>query len=242
MYAVWISGAAPPSLHQLGALCAFGPTSGTSVNVTDTPHGGKCTLTTTDASGFRSVGSGGATVAADGSTKVMLTDQTYVATAGSPVGTRLLWTLTGWWLQRSIRCAFTTGSGAPRNFSTPINECCVQWRRVQPGLFGNPLDEDASGANAFYLEYDFTAAGSDVTMTLTCETASTPPQLFGATLQQTAGPPPPLAAAAIATQPVSFTNWVGLTNSLSVTASGNPMPTYQWYQTVRCFPARPVPH
>jgi hypothetical protein len=224
------SGTAVGSINSV-PFVHFGPTSGTSVNVTDTPHGGKCTLTTTDASGFRSVGSGGATVAADGSTKVMLTDQTYVATAGSPVGTTITldfnglvataqyslrfyyrqWSATGTFPRRSMNVAFN-GEGSSQAYS------------------GNPLDEDASGANAFYLEYDFTAAGSDVTMTLTCETASTPPQLFGATLQQTAGPPPPLAAAAIATQPVGFTNWVGLTNSLSVTASGNPMPTYQWYQ------------
>ena len=88
--------------------------------------------------------------------------------------------------------------------------------------------ESAGGAN--YIEYDFTAASTTVSMYLTNLVANESVMLYGMSLQQTAGPPPPLVAAAITTQPVGFTNWVGSTNSLSVVATGNPMPTYQWYQ------------
>jgi hypothetical protein len=38
------------------------------------------------------------------------------------------------------------------------------------------------------------------------------------------------SAPSITSQPVGFTNWVGLSGSLSVSANGTPAPSYQWYQ------------
>ena len=126
-----------------------------------------------------------------------------------------------------MRCAITTSNGL-----RILRLDTVQFTFNGDGTNAVfQTDEDIGRGGSYYLEYDFTAARGDVSLLLTDESsqANYGPMIYAITLQQTAAAPAPVAPV-INTQPVGFTNWTGLSGSLSVSASGNPAPAYQWYQ------------
>jgi hypothetical protein len=84
---------------------------------------------------------------------------------------------------------------------------------------------DNGGAN--YLDYEFTAASTNVSLNMTMVVASKVPLLYGVTLAQTTAPAAPPS---ITAQPSGFTNWVNYSGSLGVVANGALPLAYQWYQ------------
>jgi len=198
---------------------------GTSQSGTDPNYGGTWTASTTDANGFKDVAGGGLGGQADGTMASVLTGASYLGVAptnttatlsfgGLTLGAKyaLRYYYKQWTVDSPLRMVQFTfnGDGTNAVFQT---------------------DEDIGGGGAYYLEYDFTAAGNAVSLLMTDESSQVNygPMIYAITLQQTAAAPA-LVAPIINTQPVGFTNWIGLSGSLSVSASGNPVPTYQWYQ------------
>ena len=158
---------------------------------------------------------------ADGTSLTMFYDLIYVGSSG-PVGSWLNQTYGGLipTAQYALRVYYRQWASDNRSVNIAFNgEGTTQL------YSGNPLNLDAGGAH--YIEYDFTASSTSVFMGMTNQGNNVSAMIYFMTLQQTAGPPPPLVAATINTQPAGFTNWVELTNTLSVVASGNPAPTYQ---------------
>jgi hypothetical protein len=196
---------------------------------TDPYYGGTWTASTTDANGFKSVAGGGLGGQADGSMASVLTGASYLGVA--PTNTTATLNFGGLTLgaQYALRYYYKQWVG-----DSPT-------RPVQFTFNGDgtnavfQTDEDVGWA--YYIEYDFTAAGGTVSLLLTDESVvvNEGPMIYAITLQQTAAAPA-LVAPVINTQPVGFTNWIGLSGSLSVSASGNPAPTYQWYQNNSLLP------
>ena len=200
----------------------------TSVNGTDNTHGGTYTLTANH--NLNSTSNTNATGEADGNTLAMLGSVAYVASS-APVGSWLVQDYGGLAVggQYALRIYYrqwsTTGTRA-------IN-IAFDGEGTNQAYTSNPLNEDAGGAH--YIEYDFTANSGDVFMYMTNLTANESAMIYGMSLQQTA-PPVVNVAPTINTQPVGFTNLAGLTGSLSVRASGAPVPTYQWFQNSLLVP------
>jgi Immunoglobulin domain len=199
---------------------------------TDPNYGGTWTASTIDVNGFKSVAGGGANPIpgqADGNMASVLAGANYLGVA--PVATTATFNFGGlalgakyelryyyqqWIVDSPLRLVQFTfnGDGTNAIFQT---------------------DEDIG--RAYYIEYDFTATGSAVSLLLTDESsvANYGPMIYAMTLQQTAAAPAPVAPT-ISSQPVGFTNWAGFSASLSVTASGSPAPAYQWYQNGTAVP------
>ncbi len=89
------------------------------------------------------------------------------------------------------------------------------------------LRTDLDTGGAYYLRYNFTAVASAMQMTLTANASGKSPILYGLTLQQTSAPPVPPS---ITAQPAGFTNWVGLSGSVNVSASGSLPLSFQWFR------------
>ncbi len=161
---------------------------------------------------------------ADGNTAIMLTDIGYVASS-APAGSWLVQDYGGlsagaaYALRFYYRQWSTTG---PRSIDISFNG-----EGTNQAYSGNPLNEDAGGA--YYLEYDFTAKSGGVFIYMTNLINNESALLYGMSLQETA-PAVQNVKPSIATQPVGFTNWAGFSGSISVTASGSPSPSYQWFQ------------
>jgi hypothetical protein len=192
------------------------------VTGTETNHGGTYTLTSggTSACKLARTGSGTPTGQADGNTWKLMYDLIYVGSS-APVNS---------WLNQDYG-GLTNG----QNYTLRIyyRQWAADTRSINVFFNGegtsqaygsNPLNEDAGGAH--YIEYDFTAASTDVFVYMTNTIGNESAMIYGMSLQWV----PPIMAPTISAQPVSFTNWAGISNSLSVVAAGNPAPTYQWYQ------------
>jgi hypothetical protein len=203
-------------------------------NWIDTTHGGQVIVsvavtnkgidvTSSTASG----GNGAPTVAqqADGNMRSILTDLMYSGNGG-PIGG---------WLQEeydnltighqySLRAYY-------RNWSNPGD-------RTQNFFFngegswqaysGNPLDEDAGGSGgafngAHYIEYDFTAAATNVFCLASNLFVNGATMIYGATLEDDSVPFKPF----ITQQPKVVT--IGSPSVFAVTAIGTPTVAYQWY-------------
>ena len=191
---------------------------------TDPNYGGTWTASTTDANGFKSVAGGGLGGQADGSMASVLNGASYLGVA--PINTTATLNFGGLTLGAKYELRYYYKQWV---VDSPLR--IVQFTFNGDGTNAVfQTDEDNGGA--YYLKYDFTATSSAVSLLLTDESsqANYGPMIYAMTLQQPAAAPPAPVAPTISAQPVGFTNWIGLNGSLSVSASGNPAPTYQWYQ------------
>jgi hypothetical protein len=212
---------------------AVSPTTGvTNASGTDT-YGGPWSINcyNTVTTGNQGMGNttGNETTNANGNTEVLLSKLTYLR--GTPgidswVALNFGGLVPGG--QYALRLYYCQRSGDTGNTNRPLNIAYNgEGTTTNQQYNGNPLNEDAGGAA--FIEYDFTAATTSVSMFMTNEYSTESPLIYGTSLQETA-PPETFVAPAISTQPVGFTNYAGQTVSLSVGASGAPSPTYQWYQ------------
>jgi hypothetical protein len=87
------------------------------------------------------------------------------------------------------------------------------------------VETDIDAGGAYFLEYAFTAASTNVTGLFEARQAGNGPHIYAVTLHQTAAPavPPTIVA-----QPAGVTNWSGLASSLSVQVEGALPLYYQW--------------
>ncbi len=206
--------------------------SGTTASGSDPNYGGTWTASTTDVNGFKSIsgdsGAGPNPVAgqADGNMASVLNGANYLGVA--PIATTATFDFSG----------LTFGAGYALRFYYQQWTADSPFRTVQFTFNGDgtnavfQTDEDIGGGGSYYIEYDFKAARSDVSLLLTDESsqANFGPMIYAIVLQQTAAAPPAPVAPFITVQPVGITNWSGLNGSLSVSASASPNPAYQWYQ------------
>jgi hypothetical protein len=189
----------------------------------DANYGGGWSLTgfNSSANGINSLNTdspGTVGAQADGSLQSLLTDVAYLN--GNPLpGDPLKLTLTGVSPggKYSLRFYYRSWDYSPRLIDFTFN--------------GQGTDEtvrvnmDNGGAN--YLDYEFTAANTNVSLNMTMLVDAKTPLLYGVTLAQTAAPPVPPS---ITAQPSGFTNWVNSSGSLGVAANGALPLAYQWYQ------------
>ncbi|MGD0260006.1 MAG: immunoglobulin domain-containing protein [Verrucomicrobiota bacterium] len=199
---------------------------------TDPVHGGSYTLTANHNLGSTSGGNVSVSGQADGNTAILLSGPVYV-TASAPVNS---------WLEQNYGGLTPGAQYAFRVYyrqwqTSPARSINIVYNGEGANQLysGNPLNEDAGGAS--YIEYDFTAATNYVLMGMTNLNANESAMVYGISIQQTAAAPVNTAPS-ISTQPVGFTNWVGLSGSLSVSASGTPAPSYQWYQNNTLLPGQ----
>ena len=193
------------------------------ISGTDTTHGG--TYLVFASHNLNSTGANAATGQADGQTLVMLNNVIFEQSS-APVNSAFNITCGGLtngasYVMRLYYRKWVAGD------TRPINVAFNGEGTVEP-YAGNPLNESVGGAH--YIEYDFTAATSSnsVTAFMSNTVANESVMISGLSLQYV---PPALVAPTINTQPVGFTNWAGwISTSLTVGATGNPAPTYQWYQ------------
>jgi hypothetical protein len=166
-------------------------------NVTDLNFGGTLTLTASGPySGANELGQAnntGVNNQANGNTRALLNSMIYVTGgAGKSIGADLELDFGGLTAGDSYALdiyyrQWTYGSDNP----TRSVDISFDGEGTSQAYSGNPLDEDSGGAQ--YIEYDFTAASSDVTCTMTDLNDNESPMIYGATLQVTAVPEPSAA-------------------------------------------------
>lgn len=188
-------------------------------NGVDTNFGGAYTITTGGSSACEIASTTSTTPAgqADGNTWAMLNDMIYVGSS-APVNSWLNQTygdlIAGH--QYALRIYYRQWAADTRTINISFNG-----EGTNQPYSGNPLNEDSGGA--YYIEYDFTAAATNVFVGMTNLLANESPLVYGVTLQDDSPPYAPF----IASQPsVAVTG-----NSLvfSVTAFGTASLNYQWY-------------
>lgn len=193
-------------------------------NGVDANHGGSYTITTggpaaCEIAQTSSATQGSVTNQADGNMRTLLTDLIYVGssapinswlnqtycglTAGHPYVLRIYYRYWGNTVGGRPLNVYFNGEGAPQAYS------------------GNPLAEDASGAH--YIEYDFTAASTNVSCVMTNLVANDSPLLYGMTLQDESGPSGPF----MSQQPSVAVS--GNSIVISAIAIGSAPLEYQWY-------------
>ncbi|MBC7979746.1 MAG: hypothetical protein H7Y36_04195 [Armatimonadetes bacterium] len=197
---------------------------------TDATHGGTWTLAANfsdNAAGLAGTSNSGVNSQADGSMRSLLGDFTFLSGPGVAVndtatlnfGSLLPGT------SYSLRCYYRqwdTGGAFPRR---PI-EFVFNGEGTNESFAENPVDLDAGGAR--FIQYNFTAASPSVSMQMVVRTTSNGPHIYAATLQQTSPSNP--QAPVINTQPEGFTANFGTSRFLSVSASGSPALSYQWFK------------
>lgn len=188
-------------------------------NGVDANHGGSYTITTGGSAACQIAQTSGTTPAsqADGNTAAMLNDMIYVGSA-APINSWLNQTYGGLVVGRqyALRVYYRQWAVDTRTINISFNG-----EGTNQLYSGNPLDEDAGGAH--YLEYDFTAATTNVFMGMTNLLANESPLVYGVTLQDESAPYAPI----VISQPsVTVT---GSSYVFSVTVEGTPPLAYHWY-------------
>ncbi len=188
-------------------------------NGVDSNHGGSYTITTGGPSACQIARTTSATPGgqADGNTWALLNDMIYVGSA-APSNS---------WLNQTYGGLII---GRPYALRVYYRQWAVDTRAInisfdgqgtnQPYL-GNPLNEDAGGAH--YIEYDFTAAATNVFVGMTNLIDNDSPMVYGVTLQDAGTPLAPL----ITEQPSASV--AGGSLLVSVTAAGTAPLAFQWY-------------
>jgi hypothetical protein len=188
-----------------------------SASGTDATYGGTWSITGnrgTNGVGFANAGA--ATTEADGATASLLADFSYL-NSGAAIGDS---------------ASLTLGRLVPGG-QYALRYYYRRWSGDRPIRFtfnGHGTNEtvrtDIDLGGAYFLEYDFTAASTNVTGTFEALRTGNGPHIYGVTLHQTAAPavPPTIVA-----QPAGITNWSGLASSLSLQVAGALPLHYQWW-------------
>ncbi|MGH7942050.1 MAG: hypothetical protein ACREFR_13365, partial [Limisphaerales bacterium] len=188
-------------------------------NGVDPDHGGSYTISTGGSAPCRIAETSSATPSgqADGNTWLMLNDIIYVGSS-APVNS---------WLNQSYGGLFPGHAYALRIYfrqwaadTRAINISFNGTGANQP-YQGNPLDEDAGGAR--YIEYDFTAAATNVFVGMTNLLANESPLVYGITLQDDSASFAPF----MSQQPSVAVN--GNSIAINAIAMGSAPLAYQWF-------------
>lgn len=190
-------------------------------NGLDTNHGGNYTISTGGSAPCQiaQTTSSSPTGQADGNTWAMLNDMIYVGSA-APANSWMNQTYGGLIAGHpyALRIYYRQWAADTRTVNISFNG-----QGTNELFAGNPLNEDSGGAH--YIEYDFTAATTNVSIGMTNLLANESPLVYGVTLQDNSPPYAPVMtqqpAAAVSGSALVFT----------ATAVGAPSLAYQWYSS-----------
>lgn len=188
-------------------------------NGVDLNHGGSYTITTGGSAPCEIAQTSSTTPAgqADGNTWLMLSDLIYVGSA-APVNS---------WLNQSYGGLIVGHPYALRIYyrqwaaDTRTVNICFNGAGTNQAFSGNPLNEDVGGAH--YIEYDFTAAMTNVFVGMTNLLANDSPMVYGVTLQDNSASFAPF----MSQQPSVVL--AGNSIVISAIAMGTAPLAYQWY-------------
>jgi Concanavalin A-like lectin/glucanases superfamily/Immunoglobulin domain/Immunoglobulin I-set domain len=195
-------------------------------NAVDANFGGQVVFTTggpnnNQLANTSNLGQGSGASQADGNMQALYADIIYPGGVGNP----------GAWIQQefdnltpgqlySLRIYYRYWGNTPGSRQI---EVYFNGEGTQEAYSNNPIAEDAGGAH--YIKYDFTAATTNVFCLITNDIQGDAALLWGATLEDDSYPSAPV----ITHQPSSVRANAGSSNHFMVTATGYPVPAYQWY-------------
>lgn len=188
-------------------------------NGVDAYHGGSYTITTGGSAACQIARATSTTPAgqANGNTWAMLNDMIYIGSS-APINSWLNQTYGGLIVGRqyALRIYYRQWAVDTRTINISFNG-----EGTNQVYSGNPLNEDVGGAH--YMEYDFTAATTNVFVGMTNLIANESPLVYGVTLEDRSPPAPP----SITQQPSVAAS--GSSFVFSVTVMGTTPLIYRWY-------------